>query len=174
MKQKIYKIIGGVLAVFIFCFYVHIFLLEATLLPPKDGAELYSYTHSDGTRISLFFLPKDQLIIAYGSDDSMCFQLLQQRNRSGRIILGNFYYLEGSESLFDFLRAPDGYTPYLYELEALSTLGVCEKFPKTGSETKLILHHKKGSLIYYGKELKHQKDIDEEAIQELLKVLVNV
>ncbi len=171
MKRKIFVILVGTLVVFIFYHGARIYLIEAIMPAPREGAEAYHYTHSDGAKLSFFFLPKYQLIIAYVSNDSKCFQLLQQTNRAGRKVFGNFYYLEGSGTFFDYLRAPEGYTPYIYKLKTVSTVGTCEDFPQKGAETNLTIFRRDGSLIYYGKELRRQDAPDMQAIRGLLQVL---
>lgn len=171
MKRRILVIVVVALVLFLFYHGARIYLIEAIMPAPREGAEAYHYTHPDGAKLSFFFLPKYRLIIAYVSADSKCFQLLDQTNRAGRRVFGNVYYLEGSGVFFHYLRAPEGYKPYLYKLTTISTVGTCEEFPQKGAETNLVLFRRDRSLIYYGKELRRQDAPDMQAIQGLLHVL---
>ena len=171
MKHRILAVLAVAMVLFFIYHGARIYLIEAIMPAPREGAEVYHYTHPDGATLSFFFLPKYRLIFAYMSKDSMCFQLFQQTNRAGRRVFGNIYYLEGSGTFFDYLRTPEGYEPYLYKLKTVSTVGTCEEFPQKGAERNLTLFRRDGSLIYYGKELRRQDAPDMQAIRGLLQVL---
>lgn len=154
--------------IFVFYHGARIYLLEATKPAPREGAEVYHYTHQDGSSLSIIFLPKYRVIITYENQDYFCFQLYKQTNKVGRRVFGDVYYLEDSGVFFDYLRAPEDYKPILYKLKTVSIVGTCDEFPQIGTETNLVLFHRDKSLLYYGNELFRQYTSDMEVIEELL------
>ncbi len=148
------KIVLWCLGLFIVYQAVRIFVIEATLPSPKEGAEVF-VSHFRGMYV--IFLPKYKIITMVRYDDSavLCAQLLDQTNRAGRKIVGDFYYLEDRYALIDifpFVPAPEGYTPYNYEMEVLSTLGEENKhcgdiLLPTGTIIEAVIHRKGDRLI---------------------------
>ena len=148
------KIALWCLGLFIVYQAVRIFVIEATLPSPKEGAEVFV---SHFREMYVIFLPKYKMITMVRYDDSavLCAQLLDQTNRAGRKIVGDFYYLEDRYALIDifpFVPAPEGYTPYNYEMEVLSTLGEENKhcgdiLLPTGTIIEAVIHRKGDRLI---------------------------
>ncbi len=169
--MAIKKVALWCLGIFILYHGARIYLVEVIRPSPREGAEVFNYSDSQGT-MSIIFLPKYKIIMATMVDDIKCSQLLSQTNRGGRKVVGNFYYLEGSGLIFDYVVSPEGYEPYLYKFETLATIGEnCNDLPAVGEHTRLILYRNKGQLIYYDKEFEKQEDPNLNSLWNLQKLL---
>lgn len=161
-------------AVVLFLLYhaVRIYLVTAVKPPPRGGAEVYRYADGSGHNMAFFFLPDHKIIIAFENQGKHCYQFIDQTNHAGRKLFGDFYYLEDSGVFLDYLKAPSGYKPFLYELKTLSVVGdVCEDFPKIGKETRLILYFGEERLIYYDKTFTMDASPNLSRVNELLEIL---
>ena len=146
------KILIGSLVAFLVYHGGRIFLIEATRISPADGAEVF--VSNFPVSMAIIFLPRYEIITIVKYDSETCVQLLDQTNRVGRKVVGDFYYLEDPNAiidLFPFVPSPKGYEPCLYEMEVISTLGQGKNCDDAllpiGTKIEVIMHHKGDRLI---------------------------